>query len=204
MAPCALDEIQAFLCAVVSGPVAGGAGRLAGRNLGGGEGSQERRRRSLAAAPLRDEIVFDLGNQDCVAPIPLSARGGSDEDDYAAWADAYVYGLRPAGVTGSNSPATTATTWPNCWNRYSSSTVPLREDVGQRRALVFPPRKPGWSPRCGRNRRTSCRPLYDFLAPGGHRHRAPGKIPGRPQRSLPPAVAVASSNSAAGRPDRLN
>ncbi len=92
-----LDEIQAFLCAVVSGPVAVAPEDWLGEILGGGEGSQERAEAEALLLRLRDEIVFDLGNQDCVAPILYPLEEASDEDDYAAWADAYVYGCGLSG-----------------------------------------------------------------------------------------------------------
>ncbi len=96
-----LDEIQAILCAIVSGPVPVPPTIWLPEVLGEGMAENEsdplvgetiellmRLNNSIAAALLADETI---------APVlyPLDENG--EEYDYAAWADSYVFGAGMAG-----------------------------------------------------------------------------------------------------------
>lgn len=96
-----LDEIQAILCAIVSGPVPVPPTIWLPEVLGEGMAANEsdplvgetiellmRLNNSIAAALMADETI---------APVlyPLDENG--EEYDYAAWADSYVFGAGMAG-----------------------------------------------------------------------------------------------------------
>lgn len=95
-----LDEIQAMLCAVVSGPEAVSPGvwlpEALGKNMEGtndpavGEAIEllMRLNNDIAAALLADETV---------APVLYPMDETCEEYDYAAWADSYVFGAGLAG-----------------------------------------------------------------------------------------------------------
>lgn len=95
-----LDEIQAMLCAVVSGPEAVSPGVWLPEALGKGmEGTSDpavgeaiellmRLNNDIAAALLADETV---------APVLYPVDETCEEYDYAAWADSYVFGAGLAG-----------------------------------------------------------------------------------------------------------
>ena len=96
-----LDEIQAMLCAVVSGPVPVEPSvwlpEALGKGLEGAAGNPlldetiellMRMNNDLAAALLADETI---------APVLYPIDESGEEYDYAAWADTYVYGAGLAG-----------------------------------------------------------------------------------------------------------
>ena len=95
-----LDEIQAMLCAIVSGPVPVEPAVWLPEALGKGLDSADdalvaetiellmRLNNDLAAALLEDETI---------APILYPLDESGDEYDYLAWADTYVFGAGLAG-----------------------------------------------------------------------------------------------------------
>jgi len=96
-----LDEIQAILCAVVSGPVAVPPTVWLPEVLGEGMASAEgdpilgeavellmRLNNDIAAALLADETV---------SPVLYPLDEKCEDYDYAAWADSYVFGAGLAG-----------------------------------------------------------------------------------------------------------
>ena len=96
-----LDEIQAMLCAIISGPVPVEPSVWLPEALG--EGIE-----AAAGNPLLDEtigLLMRLNNDiagalmadETVAPILYPLDESGEEYDYAAWADTYVYGAGLAG-----------------------------------------------------------------------------------------------------------
>lgn len=89
-----LDQIQAMLCAVASGPAPLPPSRWLPEALGPVAGADEAVGARLVALVLRlyQQIRADLQRQVGVAPIlyPLDAQG--EALDYATWADAYLFG----------------------------------------------------------------------------------------------------------------
>ncbi len=93
-----LDEAQALLCAVISGPVAVPAEDWLAEILGaGGEGGGEREEVETLLRRYHAELAAGLANDESVAAILYPVDESGEEDDYAAWADAYVYGCGLAG-----------------------------------------------------------------------------------------------------------
>jgi len=95
-----LDEVQAILCAIVSGPVPVAPSVWLPEVLGKGMDNANdplvaetvellmRLNNSIAAALLADETV---------SPVLYPLDEGGEEYDYAAWADSYVFGAGMAG-----------------------------------------------------------------------------------------------------------
>ena len=93
-----LDEIQAFLCAVVSAPTAVAREDWLAEILGpGGEASPERVELEGLLGRLHDEIGASLAQRDGLVLILYPLDETSDEDDYGSWADAYIHGCGLAG-----------------------------------------------------------------------------------------------------------
>ncbi len=93
-----LDEIQAMLCAVASGPREVAADDWLAEALGsnipqGPEGDEA----VALLVRLAAEIAAALAAGETVAPVLYPVEENSDEYDYATWADAYVFG---AGLSG--------------------------------------------------------------------------------------------------------
>ena len=148
-----LDEIQAMLCAVVSGPREV-ARNLAPRSLRRAvlRGRRPREAEALLRR-LHDEIAQSLADKETtVAPVLYPIDEDAAEYDYGTWADAYVFGCGLAGDWYEEAE-TTPTICRNSWNRCFSSTACCGRMSGQRRALVFSAEKPGWWLKS----RTACR-----------------------------------------------
>lgn len=95
-----LDQLQAMLCAVVSGPEPLPPERWLPEALGqlAGQETQDARRLRELVLRLHDQLRADLAGQEGVAPIlyPLEEEG--EALDYGAWADGYLFGANLAGV----------------------------------------------------------------------------------------------------------
>lgn len=95
-----LDQIQAMLCAVLSGPEPLPPERWLPEALGPLAGQETRDACRLRELVLRlhDQLLADLTGQEGVSPIlyPLDEEG--EALDYGAWADAYLFGASLAEV----------------------------------------------------------------------------------------------------------
>lgn len=93
-----LDEIQAMLCAVASGPREVLPEAWLPEALGKGYAAGPEADETIALLlRLHDEIVAALAEGETVSPVLYPVEEDSDEYDYATWADAYVFG---AGLSG--------------------------------------------------------------------------------------------------------
>lgn len=93
-----LDQLQAFLCAIVSGPEPVPTDIWLAEALGSTSSPEDEAVQAATTLVLRlyNQLLDDLSNQRGVAPMlyPLEEEG--DELDYAAWADAYLFGANLA------------------------------------------------------------------------------------------------------------
>ena len=93
-----LDEIQAMLCAVVSGPdevlPETWLPEALGKDYPAGPETDETVALLLR---LHDEIMAALAEGDTVAPVLYPLAEDSEDYDYATWADAYIFGAGLAG-----------------------------------------------------------------------------------------------------------
>ncbi|MGE5768926.1 MAG: UPF0149 family protein [Betaproteobacteria bacterium] len=94
-----LDEIQAMLCAVVSGPVPVMPAVWLPEALGEGMGSGDAAVAETIELLMRynNDIAATLLDNETVAPVLYPLEENGEDYDYAAWADAYVFG---AGLGG--------------------------------------------------------------------------------------------------------
>ncbi|MGB4466588.1 MAG: UPF0149 family protein [Azovibrio sp.] len=95
-----LDQLQAFLCAVASGPQVLPPSVWLSEVIGG-EGLPDRETAEALLSlvfRLYNQVLDDLGHQRGVAPIlyPLEEEGGAL--DYGSWADAYLFGANLGDV----------------------------------------------------------------------------------------------------------
>lgn len=93
-----LDEIQAMLCAAVSGPreVAPEIWLPEAFGPGFAPGPEAREAEALLRR-LHDEIAQSLADKETVAPVLYPIDEDAAEYDYGTWADAYVFGCGLAG-----------------------------------------------------------------------------------------------------------
>ena len=95
-----LDEIQAMLCAIVSGPqpVAPSTWlpEALGRGLEGADDPQVAETVELLIR-LNNDLAAALLNDETIAPVLYPLDETCQEYDYAAWADTYVFGASLAG-----------------------------------------------------------------------------------------------------------
>lgn len=94
-----LDEVQAMLCAVVSGPLPVEPAVWLKEALGDGAGSEDPLVAETADLLMRlnNDIARVLLDNDTVEVLLYPVEEDSEEYDYAAWADAYVFGAGLAG-----------------------------------------------------------------------------------------------------------
>ena len=95
-----LDEIQAILCAVVSGPVPVEPSVWLADVLG--KGAEQANDAVVAETVellmrLNNDIAAALMADETIAPVLYPVDESCEEYDYAAWADSYVYGAGLAG-----------------------------------------------------------------------------------------------------------
>lgn len=95
-----LDEIQAILCAVVSGPVPVEPAAWLADVLG--KGADQANDAVVAETVellmrLNNDIAASLMADETIAPVLYPVDESCEEYDYAAWADSYVYGAGLAG-----------------------------------------------------------------------------------------------------------
>ena len=94
-----LDEIQAMLCAVVSGPVPVEPAVWLSEALGEGAKSDDPAVAETVELLMRlnNDVARSLMENDTVEILLYPVEENSEEYDYEAWADAYVYGAGLAG-----------------------------------------------------------------------------------------------------------
>ena len=95
-----LDEIQAILCAVISGPLPVSPAVWLPDILGKGweqAGSPEVEEVIELLMRFNNDIAAALLADETIAPVLYPIDESCEEYDYAAWADSYVYGARLAG-----------------------------------------------------------------------------------------------------------
>ena len=95
-----LDEIQAMLCAVVSGPEPVMPGVWLQEALGEGvERADDPRVAETLELLMRlnNDIAAALLADETVSPVLYPVDESGEEYDYAAWADAYIFGAGLAG-----------------------------------------------------------------------------------------------------------
>ncbi|WP_371325094.1 UPF0149 family protein [Dechloromonas sp. ZY10] len=95
-----LDEIQALLCAVISGPQPVMPGVWLAEALGPGlenAAAAEVAETVELLMRLNNEIAQSLLADETVAPLLYPVDEGSDLYDFAAWADAYIVGANLGG-----------------------------------------------------------------------------------------------------------
>lgn len=102
-----LDEIQGFVCAVISGPARVASAQWLPAVLGNPayeSAAQEHEVRDLLLR-FHDEIAADLNAGDAlglVLDLAEPAKGGGESEyDYAAWCQAYLDGVESASVAWS-------------------------------------------------------------------------------------------------------
>ncbi len=99
-----LDEIQGYVCAVISGPVRVTAAEWLPAVLGNPEYENEAQAEEVKALLLRfhDEIAADLKAGESlglVLNLEDAPEGGGDSDyDYAAWCQAFLDGVESSSV----------------------------------------------------------------------------------------------------------
>lgn len=96
-----LDEVQAMLCAIVSGPVPVPPGEWLPEALGSqglvAEGNPVVAETLELLMRMNNDIAAALLDNETVSPILYPLEEDSEEYDFAAWADSYVYGAGLAG-----------------------------------------------------------------------------------------------------------
>jgi uncharacterized protein len=96
-----LDELQAMLCAIASGPQPVMPSEWLPAVLGGSVAYEDEAQANEVLTlilGLYNDIVAALGDDDGFSPILYPVAENSDELDFAAWADAYIYGSQIGGA----------------------------------------------------------------------------------------------------------
>jgi uncharacterized protein len=96
-----LDELQAMLCAIASGPEPVMPGEWLPAVLGDGVAYESEAQASEVLGlvmGLYNDIVTTLAEGGEVSPILYPVAEDSEELDFAAWADAYIYGSQVGGA----------------------------------------------------------------------------------------------------------
>ncbi|MCB4358259.1 YecA/YgfB family protein [Quatrionicoccus australiensis] len=96
-----LDEIQAILCAIVSGPVAvpptAWLPEVLGEGMASAEGDPILGEAVELLMRLNNDIAAALLADETVSPVLYPLDEKCEDYDYAAWADSYVFGAGMAG-----------------------------------------------------------------------------------------------------------
>lgn len=96
-----LDEIQAILCAIVSGPVAvpptAWLPEVLGEGMTAAEGDPLLGETVELLMRLNNDIAAALLADETVSPVLYPLDEKCEDYDYAAWADSYVFGAGLAG-----------------------------------------------------------------------------------------------------------
>jgi uncharacterized protein len=96
-----LDELQAMLCAIVSGPAvimpSDWLPAVLGDSVAYESEAQANEALGLVMA-LYNDIATSLAEGEGISPILYPVAENSEELDFAAWADAYIYGSQVGGA----------------------------------------------------------------------------------------------------------
>ena len=95
-----LDEIQAMLCAIVSGPLPVTPGVWLAEALGSGleaGGNADVEAALELLMRLNNDIAASLKAGDTISPVLYPLDENCESYDYAAWADSYIFGAGLAG-----------------------------------------------------------------------------------------------------------
>jgi uncharacterized protein len=96
-----LDELQAMLCAIASGPELVLPSQWLPAVLGGSvayESEAQANEVMTLVIGLYNDIVAALGDEEGLSPILYPVAEDSEELDFSAWADAYIYGSQIGGA----------------------------------------------------------------------------------------------------------
>ncbi len=165
-----LDEIQAMLCAAVSGPVpvapAVWLPEALGKGLENASDPQVLEALDLLMR-LNNDIASALLNDETIAPILYPLDETCVAYDYEAWADTYVFGAGLAGdwfeLAGKHAEDLSELLEPMFMlNGMLKEDAKKRANAGSRR-----PRKNAWWPISRRTCRSSCRPSTTSGATSG-------------------------------------